>query len=204
MGRSAVFIDGAYIEFLIREEFAEMRVDFARLSQRLAGSRELLRTYYYHCLPYQGANPTEEETKRYTNKLRFFRTLDRLPRFEVRLGEIVYRGVREDGRENFVQKRVDMMLGVDLVRLATSGQITDAILVASDSNLVPAVSAAKECGVLVTLFHGRKAGANEDLWTLCDERFAITDDLLSAVQLAPRKDGHGAVHEMPAHTTLSA
>ncbi|MBI2177513.1 MAG: NYN domain-containing protein, partial [Candidatus Tectomicrobia bacterium] len=40
MGRSAVFIDGAYIEFLIREEFAEMRVDFARLSQRLAGSKE--------------------------------------------------------------------------------------------------------------------------------------------------------------------
>src|SRR3989338_2656975 len=132
MGRSAVFIDGAYIEFLIREEFAEMRVDFARLSQRLAGTKELLRTYYYHCLPYQGANPTEEETKRYMNKLRFFRTLDRLPRFEV--------------------------------RLAASGQITDAILVASDSNLVPAVAAAKECGVLVTLFHGRKAGANEDLW----------------------------------------
>ena len=184
MSRAAVFIDGAYIEFLIREEFAEMRVDFARLSQRLAANKELLRTYYYHCLPYQGANPTEEEAKRYTNKLRFFRTLDRLPRFEVRLGEIVYRGVREDGRENFVQKRVDMMLGVDLVRLATSGQITDVVLVASDSNLVPAVSAAKDCGVLATLYHGRKAGANEDLWTLCDERYAITDEWIEAAEEA--------------------
>jgi len=188
MGRTAVFIDGAYIEFLIREEFSEMRVDFARLSEKLAAPGELLRTYYYHCLPYQGANPGEEEAKRYLNKLRFFRTLDRLPRFEVRLGEIVYRGVREDGRENFVQKRVDMMLGVDLVRLSETGQITDAILLASDSNLVPAVAAAKENGILVTLYYGRRAGANEDLWTICDERNVIDEALLADVQLHPRRE----------------
>ncbi|MDA1000973.1 MAG: NYN domain-containing protein [bacterium] len=188
MGRSAVFIDGAYMEFLIREEFSEMRVDFARLSQKLVEGHELLRTYYYHCLPYQGPNPTEEEARRFNNKQRFFKTLDRLPRFEVRLGEIVFRGVREDGRENFLQKRVDMMLGVDMVRLAESGQITDVALVASDSNLIPAVEAVKDCGVVVTLFHGRKAGANEDLWALCDERSLITEELVSSVQLQPRRD----------------
>lgn len=190
MGRTAVFIDGAYMEFLIREEFSEMRVDFALLSEHLADPCELLRTYYYHCLPYQGTNPSEEEARRYMNKLRFFRTLDRLPRFEVRLGEIVFRGVREDGKENFVQKRVDMMLGVDLVRLADSGQISDAILIASDSNLVPAVAAAKESGVLVTLYHGRKAGANDDLWTICDERHPITEELLADVQLQPRREAY--------------
>ncbi len=190
MGRVAVFIDGAYIEFLIREEFSEMRVDFSRLSQKFVESNELLRTYYYHCLPYQSPQPTEEEIRRYTNKHRFFRTLDRLPRFEVRLGEIVYRGMREDGRESFIQKRVDMMLGVDMVRLSETGQITDIVLVASDSNLVPAVEAVKDAGVLITLYHGRKAGANEDLWNLCDERFPITEELLASVQLQPRRESN--------------
>lgn len=195
MGRAAVFIDGAYMEFLIREEFSEMRVDFARLSQKLVEGNELLRTYYYHCLPYQGQSPTEEESHRFNNKQRFFKTLDRLPRFEVRLGEIVFRGVRENGRENFLQKRVDMMLGVDMVRLAESGQITDVVLVASDSNLIPAVEAVKDCGVAVTLFHGRKAGANEDLWGLCDERNLISDELLSSVQLQPRRESQVSERE---------
>jgi hypothetical protein len=52
MGRVAVFIDGAYLDYVLRDEFARARIDYGRLSEELAGGIDLLRTYYYHCLPY--------------------------------------------------------------------------------------------------------------------------------------------------------
>src|SRR5579872_3235338 len=51
MSRIAVFIDGAYLEFLLRQEFGAPRIDFELLVRRIVGTRELLRAYYYDCLP---------------------------------------------------------------------------------------------------------------------------------------------------------
>ncbi|MGB4681268.1 MAG: hypothetical protein WBH65_01910 [Dethiobacteria bacterium] len=38
-----------------------------KLAEWMAGGIELLRTYYYHCLPYKSNPPTEEESERYTH-----------------------------------------------------------------------------------------------------------------------------------------
>jgi len=64
MGRVAVFIDGAYLDYVLRDEFAKARIDYGGLSERLAGAVDLLRTYYYHCLPYQSPTPTVDEAQR--------------------------------------------------------------------------------------------------------------------------------------------
>jgi len=53
MSRIAVFIDGAYLEFVLRQEFGAPRVDFELLARRLSDGRDLLRTYYYDCLPFR-------------------------------------------------------------------------------------------------------------------------------------------------------
>lgn len=109
--RVALFIDGAYLDYVLKEEFRGARIDYRALSERLAGDSDILRTYYYHCPPYQGNPPTREERERYSTQRSFFNTLDRLPRYTVRLGRLAFRGVDEHGRPRFEQKRVDILLG---------------------------------------------------------------------------------------------
>lgn len=93
MPRTAIFIDGAYLDFTLRDEFGGVRIDYERLSTEMAASLELLRTYYYHCPPYQSATPTEEERERKAKFDRFHYALQSIPRYEVRLGKLEYRGL---------------------------------------------------------------------------------------------------------------
>ena len=179
MNRCAIFIDGAYLEFVLKGEFGRPPIDFATLANRIAGARELLRTYFYDCLPYQSARPTPDERERFARRQRFHHALNRIQRFEVRLGKLAFRGT-QDGRPIFEQKRVDILLGVDLVQLATKHQITDAMVVAGDSDFLPAIEVAKQEGVVVHLFHG--ASPHNELLTRCDERVRIDGEFVDAIR----------------------
>jgi uncharacterized LabA/DUF88 family protein len=154
VARLAVFIDGAYVDFMLREEFEGVRIDHQRFAGELvpAGS-DLLRCYYYTCPPHVSDPPTEDERIRQQSFDRFNFALGRIPRFEVRLGKLAKR-FNQDGTVRYEQKRVDALLSIDVVRLASKQQIQELVLVAGDSDFVPALQAAKDEGVLVRLYHG--------------------------------------------------
>ena len=177
--RVALFIDGAYLEYVLREEFGSPRLDFHAFSEAIAGDSEILRSYYYHCPAYQGNPPTPEERGRYSSQRKFFDALERLPRYSVRLGRLERRGPDSLGNYRFEQKRVDILLGVDLVLLAAKQSIQEAVLIAGDSDFIPAISVAKAEGVLVRLYHG--ANPHTDLWREADERIPITKHLIDSV-----------------------
>lgn len=177
-GRTAIFIDGAYLDHVLKDEFQHVRIDFAKLSARMAGDAQVLRTYYYHCPPYQSTPPTEDERQRYSERRRFYAALDRLPRYMVRLGRLARRSAPGEA-PRFEQKRVDILLGVDLVLLAAKGQIQEAIILAGDSDFIPALEVARQEGVLVRLFHG--ASRHNELWEEADERVRITQDFIDSV-----------------------
>jgi len=181
MSRIAIFIDGAYLDYALRDEFNSARIDYHALAETLAGGIDILRTYYYHCLPYQSAKATTEEAQRFGGKQRFFDHLRRLPRFEVRLGNLALRGRDEQGQPILVQKQVDILLGVDLVLLAARHQITHAALLAGDSDFLPAVTVAKAEGVLIHLFHGDVHKPHVSLWEACDERTVLTKDMIKRI-----------------------
>ena len=101
-----------------------------------------------------------------------------LPRFEVRLGRLQRRDDSQ-GRPIYQQKRVDILLGVDMVQLSAKGHIREAVLVAGDSDFIPAVTAAKSEGVIVTLFHGQNC--HGDLMREVDERRRIDQDLIDPI-----------------------
>lgn len=151
-------------------------MDFLKLSERLCSETERLRTYYYNCMPYQSDPPTQEERERYSKAHRFLFTLRRLPRFEVRLGKLSHQG------GTYVQKRVDILLAVDLVRMSWGKQIQRAVLVTGDSDFVPAVQAAKDAGVLTQLHYSRNA-VHDELLDVCDDCFEITPDLINEVTI---------------------
>jgi len=152
------------------------------LSSRLAAPDDLLRTYYYHCMPYQSNPPTKDEAERFGSMQRFCSRLTRLDRFQVRLGQLAYRGDNAQGERIFIQKRVDILLGVDLVLLSARHAIERAGLLVGDSDFLPAVHAAKNEGVLVHLYHGGpKNPPHHDLWEAADDRTQLDQAFVNSI-----------------------
>jgi len=180
--RIAVFIDAAYIEKICQKEFSNVWVDYALLSQAMAEGCSHLRTYYYHCLPYQSHPPTEDERKRFAKRQRFYTTLDKIDRFEVRLGSLKHRGLDASGNPIFEQKGVDVYMAIDLVQLASKHLITHAALLTADNDFTPAIQAAKNEGVVIRLYHSPTLGHTHDLWQTADERHIINTSFINRVE----------------------
>jgi uncharacterized LabA/DUF88 family protein len=174
--RLAIFIDGGYLDATNRNECGWGKIDYAKLANKLSGGIEILRTYYYNCLPYQQNPPTEEESKRFAQAQRFHFALRALPRFEVREGMLVYRGNNDRGEPIYIQKGIDIQIGVDLVLLSAKQQISHAVLIAGDSDLIPSIRVAKNEGVLVHLYHG--SAPHRNLVESADERTLINREFL--------------------------
>jgi uncharacterized LabA/DUF88 family protein len=199
MSRLAIFVDGGYVDALAEDEF-QMRIDYEKLVNKVQAivasktpdSVDLLRTFYYHCLPYQSSAPTKDEAMRYGKKRSFFSALRRIPRFAVREGRLTFKGIDNAGQPIFQQKRVDLLLGLDFALLSGKRQITHAAIISGDSDLLPAFDVAKDEGILVWLFHGPPKSCTDgsptyarELWEAADERHEIDLDFMRSIARAP-------------------
>jgi len=107
----------------------------------------------------------------------------KLPRFEVRTGRLqIIRNeegnpiLKKDGTPLLKQKGVDMALGIDVARLSATHQIQKIILIAGDSDFIPAIITAKQEGILVSLYY--YDFVHDSLYDVCDDRFQITKEML--------------------------
>lgn len=190
MARLAIFIDGAYVEKVIRP-LVGGRPDFGKLAEEITNTVhektpepvDRLRTLYYNCPPYQSNPPTEDERNRYAGYRRFKEALGYLERFELREGRLAHRGMKSDGTPDLVQKRVDLLLGLDIALYSGKQQVSHIVLVAGDSDFIPAISVAKAEGVSTWLFHGPVNTYHRDLWREADERCEITQDFADKCRL---------------------
>lgn len=177
MARMAVFLDGGYLDNMLLN-FQKARIDYGAMVTAMAKGIDLLRAYYYHCLPYQSSNPTQEEREEFAKKERFFRAISRLNSFTIRQGKLAYRGINDRGEPIFEQKRVDVYLATDLVMHSTKRLITHAALLTGDSDFIPAVAIAQSEGVHVTLYYAESARPHDELLDAVDERIVITKDMV--------------------------
>jgi len=168
--RAAIFIDGGYL--LPRMKHARVNPEWFRLTDHFMApirsqiSLDLLRCYFYYCAPWMSPAPTEEEQRRMETHDIFVDQIESQSRWQVRLGKLEKRW---DGtKEYFEQKRVDVMLSVDLTLHAAAGHIQHAIIVAGDSDFIPAIEAAKQSGVTISLWYV-KGNVHRDLLTMADE-----------------------------------
>lgn len=183
--KAAVLLDGGFFDKLL-QEYGNLRIKYDEFSEKLcreSGDVYRLRTYYYNCLPFQSSTPTDEERKRLGDAQRFYYTLERLPKFQVRLGKLQrVRDSTEPSVYKYNQKRVDVMLSVDLVRLSTQKQIQKAILVTTDSDFVPAVQVSRNSGVEVWVWHGEgRLRAHDELIGECDECRVLRSDFFDDI-----------------------
>jgi uncharacterized LabA/DUF88 family protein len=142
LSRYAIMIDVGYIyasagELLFSATTRrEYKVDADKLIQALADHAEeqvrgeLLRVYWYDAA--RDRVPTIHQ-----------RVIAQMPRVKLRLGNLNARGQ---------QKGVDAQIRADMEALARHRAITDAVLLAGDEDMVPAVEAAQAFGVRVHLW----------------------------------------------------
>ena len=142
LARYAVMVDVGYIfaaagELLLgTSSRRDFRVDAVPLIDAISKHAdelvrgELLRVYWYDAA--RDRVPTIDQ-----------RVIAQLPQIKLRLGNLNARGQ---------QKGVDAQIRADMEALARHRAITDAVLVAGDEDMVPAVEAAQAYGVRVHLW----------------------------------------------------
>lgn len=184
--RIAVFIDGGYCEKITMNEFGGVKIDHQLLSTEMTEGLSHLRTYYYNCLPYQSQPPTTEGKERFANRQKFYNMLERLKRYNVRLGKLKYRGLDQDNKPIFEQKGVDVFLSTDLVLHATKRLITHAAMLICDSDFIPAIKVAQNEGVLIRLYHSNSVGKTHELWQCADERYIIDQTFIDKIKYVHR------------------
>ena len=194
LAQLAIFVDGGYAA-KIAAQHLRIWVDYEKLSaairDKIAESTreplDLLRTYFYDCLPYQSNPPTPDEADKFSKKRQFFSVLQRLPNYKVRQGRLRYRGTDAHGEPIFQQKRVDLLIGLDIAGLAAKHGMTHAAVLAGDSDLLPAFELAQQEGIVVWLVHGPRGTYASELWELADDRLSVDDrDFVREIERARR------------------
>ena len=176
MADTVIFIDGEYArKIFINKNYRINIPKFIELvlkeSKIEPGS--LLRTYLYTAPPFQSSNPTPEEKDRYKKFQSFLDYLQKQDSLEVRLGRT------EKRDKDFKQKMVDVLLSIDLVELSAKSKINTAILIAGDSDFVPAIQKAKNNSAKVILFCSEnKNEYHLNLWNEADRRVFITKKMM--------------------------
>ena len=197
LSRYAIMVDVGYIYASAGELLfgtvtrKDYRVDADKLIQALTRNAEdqvrgeLLRVYWYDAA--RDRVPTFDQ-----------RVIAQMPWVKLRLGNLNTRGQ---------QKGVDAQIRADMEALARHRAITDAILVAGDEDMVPAVEAAQAYGVRVHLW-----GVEPPYGTNQAERLVWESDTVEVLersfvepfftrQLAPAPAAASAADAGPARTT---
>lgn len=170
MDKIAVFIDGAYLDIISRDKFG-IKVDYQKVITSLSENYSLFRAYYYYCSPYISSRPTEDEKKRIAGHNKFLYNLKKIPRLELRKGKL------EKRNDGFTQKRVDIMMAVDITRLSWRNHIQVASIITGDSDFVPAIKDVKDSGIIVQLYY-HKDCVHDELIDCCDDRIELTEEMI--------------------------
>jgi uncharacterized LabA/DUF88 family protein len=138
---------------------------------------DLYRIFYYDCLPYNKKqhNPITgkaidfSKTEQYKFQIAFFEELKKKRKVALRLGvledrkrwiirpniskkllkkEITVDDLEEDDVQfDFIQKRVDIKIGLDIASITLKKQVDQIILISGDSDFVPAAKLARREGI---------------------------------------------------------
>lgn len=159
-----MLIDNAYLQIDVINKMngrnGKFHLDYQEFSTNLCREigAERFRTYIY-----DASEDFQED---------YFVSLSLQDRFEIR------KGVFKDGKKGRQQKQVDILLAIDMIRLALKNTVQHIILVSNDSDFIPAVQFVKEEGIIVHLRHADNDTYSRKLSQTCDTSMAIRSGVL--------------------------
>ena len=184
MDKVAILVDGSYYKKCYNAQYkSNPKPDSIithcnkLLSRPEFNNKELLRIFYYDCLPYDGKEVNHmtghevdySQTEPFKQSMAFFNDLMTRDNIAFRKGHLQLNGwkientklkglIRKDQKigirdikEDFKQKGVDMKIGLDIAWLATKKIVDCIILITGDTDFVPAMKFARREGVRVIL-----------------------------------------------------
>jgi uncharacterized LabA/DUF88 family protein len=149
-----IFVDDGFLSKLSKYFGGGAYLKFNRVSfcQKLAVKENLYckKIFYYIAPPYQSNNPNKEERKRKDNYDKFKKKL-------INLGIIFREGrcqkIKNNNNVRYSQKAVDSLMIIDLMAVPIKNpNIKNIIIIASDSDFVPAIEQLKELEIEVILY----------------------------------------------------
>lgn len=170
--RCGIFIDGGYLRSKLKE-LKNFSLDLIKLSEKIASiiKAQRLRTYYYDCLPIKIKGDAKSE-KLYNAKKKYCDKISFLPRFEVTYGELQYiNGI-------YKQKKIDVLMSLDIVDKCFEKQISHAAIIAGDSDFIPAIKRAKNYGAIVHLV-AHKGSVNKEMLQEVDEFYDLNEEFIN-------------------------
>lgn len=160
-----LFIDGGYIQkryadgvrVWFGDDADKAEIDFSALihSHPAAG-----RSFYYYCLDEErreGESETDHQ-ERIAKQKSHLSKVSEAPGCHIRLG--VLKGQGKEKR----QKKVDVLLAVDMLTHAANKNMTKALLLAGDLDFQPAIESLVHLGIFVELIADDKHTAPELAW----------------------------------------
>lgn len=175
MENCVIFIDGAYLSLISKfiDKGKPLRFDIKKFAENLAEDQNLIckEVFYYNCPPFQGTPPTEKQEKMKSGYDKFISKLDLLG---IKLRE----GRCQMINEGYTQKGVDVLLSIDLVRKAS--EIKNFILVACDTDFVPAINNIREkdkAKVILYYFKDKNTrfSMSDHILSVCDKKVKLTE-----------------------------
>lgn len=144
--KTAVMIDGGYLREILNAKRGywyypkvEEIEKFCTQDLVKRGEEMLYRVFFYDAKPSEG----DVEAADY-----FYNCVSYLPFFALRLGRLVNRA-SEGEPPKWVQKGVDMKIGIDIASLAYKGLVERIVLVTNDTDLIPALKLARINGIQI-------------------------------------------------------
>ena len=160
--------------------FATPKQIYSNALSVMETDEELYRMFYYDSAPYMGKqkNPISNQDTDFSlnpsasGREHFFRTLNSFPQVALRIGTLNFRGWKltnefhenllagtvtpnsisaSNIKPNFMQKGVDMKIGIDIASLVFKNLVSRIILFSGDTDMVPAIKLARMEGVQVIM-----------------------------------------------------
>jgi len=155
MEDTLIFVDDGFFK-LVKKHFENKSKEKKRFLQTFRNickseGLSLKHLFIYSAPPHQSENPTEKENS-------LIRDYDKIKKMLVSKKWITLREgrcqrLKIDGRYKFTQKGVDILLVMDLMRFEKTFQnIKKIILIACDSDFVPAINQLKKENIEVILY----------------------------------------------------
>jgi uncharacterized LabA/DUF88 family protein len=195
--KAAVIVDGGFARKTFQKYFRQQSVPtpdhILALATRITHKdEELFRIYYYDCLPFEKAlkTPVSKNEFKDTDYIgegkKYIGELASREKVAFRAGELKFGGwaltdagikkaiqgrgkiTDTDFKPLFKQKRVDIKIGLDIAWLSIRKMVDRIILIAGDSDFVPAMKLSRNEGVQVVVSPLRNR-INKDMREHADE-----------------------------------
>ena len=173
--RIAIFIDGSNLYHALQANFKHHNLNFTEFANKLTGSRQLFRVYYYNILQEPAQWP-----EAYRDQQEFLDNLRKTPYLEVRLGSTkMAQGVQ-------VEKGIDIMLATDLLHFAWNNLYDVAVLVSGDSDFAYALQAVKNMGKHIEVAYFER-NVSRDLLDVADNRHLLNKQFFKGLWSGKRR-----------------